>query len=102
MIDYSEKRDFHRMQMDCDVTLQAIDGERTETGRLADLSATGMRFIIEAAMAEGERFTAHIIPQHEITPPLAAEIVVRRCTAQGNGYEIAAGIERILEQRISA
>ena len=53
MKDYSEKRDFHRMQVNSTITIIGNDGE-THTGTCRDLSAAGMQAAVERPFRIGE------------------------------------------------
>ena len=95
MQDYSEKRDFIRMTVACDMQIRDRDSGHTETVRLEDLSATGMRFFTEHELAEGCALDATITPHSDITPPMQAEIRVLRCQESDSRLDIAATIAQI-------
>lgn len=92
MIDYSEKRNFIRMSMDCPISMLSADSDQADYGELVDLSATGLRFISPRELDAGERLQIGVRPMRPITPPLEAEIEVVRCVEVPNGYDIAASI----------
>ena len=95
MIDYSEKRDFIRMPMDCQVFIRNRDDQTEEPAELRDLSASGVRFISQRALDTGARLQLMVAPAHPITPPLEAEISVLRCNELEQGFDIAASIELV-------
>ena len=53
MKDYSEKRDFHRMQVNSEIEISDSQGNRFK-GICRDLSATGMQLYVEQAVNVGE------------------------------------------------
>ena len=50
MKDYSEKRDFHRMQVNSQIAITTSAGDQL-TGTCMDLSATGMQLSVDRAAA---------------------------------------------------
>lgn len=100
MIDYSEKRGYIRMPVQCPVTVHDGRGDRmpAET-RLLDLSASGMRFFCPQSVNEGDRLQITVSPENPITPPLEAEVAVVRCQQIDDGFDIAASIEEIAPVR---
>lgn len=95
MIDYSEKRDFIRMPVQCPVFVRDPASDIEETAELLDLSATGVRFVSRRALDTGARLELMVKPDHPITPPLEATISVIRCEEVDNGFDIAASIELV-------
>ena len=95
MIDYSEKRDFIRMPVDCPVSIRELAADLDEPAQLLDLSAGGVRFIGSRALDAGARLQLTLRPEHPITLPLAAEIGVVRCHEIEDGFDIAASIEMV-------
>lgn len=95
MMDYSEKRDFIRMPVQCPISVREAADQRPDQAELLDLSATGLRFISHKALNEGARLQVRVSPDNPITPPLEARISVLRCLALDDGFDIAAAIETI-------
>ena len=95
MIDYSEKRGFIRMPLNCTVSIRAPQSTRDEIGELIDLSASGVRFHSRHAHDAGERLHLQLTPEYPVTPPLEAELSVVRCHEIDNGFDIAASIDLI-------
>ena len=94
-MDYSEKRDFIRMPMDCSAFIRDSTSSGQEQAELRDLSASGVRFISSQARETGERLQLMVTPTSPITPPLEAEIAVIRCNELDRGFDIAASIEQV-------
>jgi hypothetical protein len=95
MLDYSEKRDFIRMPVQCPVSLRDIDRETTTVAELQDLSAGGVRFISEQPLEAGQRLRIRVQPEYPVTPPLQADISVLRCNPLAGNYSIAATIQTV-------
>ena len=95
MIDYSEKRGFIRMPLNCPVSIRDQQSTRDEIGELIDLSASGVRFHSRHAHDTGARLHLHLAPDYPATPPLEAELSVVRCHEVDNGFDIAASIDLI-------
>ena len=95
MIDYSEKRGFIRMPLNCPVSIRTRRGAREEIGELIDLSATGVRFRSQHAHEAGAYLHLQLTPEYPVTPPLEAELSVVRCHEVDNGFDIAASIDLI-------
>lgn len=97
MIDYSEKRDFIRMDMDCEMQIHCHKSGLQETVQLHDLSAAGMRFSSPCDLPTGSHVDVTIVPRNQLTPPLQAEVQIIRCDAQegSQSYEVAAEITRV-------
>jgi len=91
-LDYSEKRNFFRMHMDCDMEYTVNGSDNKQCGLLASLSGDGISFFVEEAVAEGTEIKVSIAPENGITPPLNATIQVLRCEADDNRYMIAGNI----------
>ena len=92
-IDYEEKRDFRRMEIECRIAY-CIPGSNTVlhgTGR--NLSATGMLFNAEEPQAPGVLLEVSIEPGNPAVRAFRALIEVIRCRPVANGcYEIAGEI----------
>lgn len=96
MLEYDEKRNYIRMDVDCDITFKPADSDDTKTGRCTSLSGAGLAFIAETALNPGIALEVCVQSKNSVTPPMTAFIEVVRCTAQGdNKYEIAATIQSI-------
>ncbi|MGM0413207.1 MAG: PilZ domain-containing protein [Pseudomonadota bacterium] len=94
---HSEKRDFIRMEVDCEVEFRPAGASAMEQGRGRDLSATGVSFLAERELAEGETLEVRVLPVRPGVSPLHAEATVVRVEPEGEGHRIGCRIERILE-----
>lgn len=97
--DYDEKRDFVRVEVDCDVFYNEQDSDETFQGRVKNLSGRGMMFISERGIPAETLLEVKISPANNLTPPLHALVRVVRMARQrhANGYEIGAVIQQMLD-----
>ncbi|QPK61926.1 PilZ domain-containing protein [Methylomonas sp. LL1] len=96
MLTHDEKRDYIRMDVDCDITYKLADSNDIKTGRCTTLSGAGVSFIADQAFDTGLAMEVSIIPKTSITPPMTAYIEVVRSSKRDNDqYEIAASIKSI-------
>ncbi|MBE03279.1 MAG: pilus assembly protein PilZ [Euryarchaeota archaeon] len=94
MRDYSEKRDFYRMQVDSPIEITTTEGE-TLTGPCRDLSAAGMQVYLDRAVAVGAELVTVLRSAGEPFPPLEAVCEVVRCQAEGDGYLVGLNITEV-------
>lgn len=96
MLTYDEKRDYYRMDVDCEITYKPADGNQVKTGRCTNLSGAGVSFIADQAFDLGLAMEVSVLPKTSLTPPMTAFVEVVRSINQGDGsYEIAASIKSI-------
>ncbi|MDD5578898.1 MAG: PilZ domain-containing protein [Methylobacter sp.] len=96
MLEYDEKRNYIRMEVDCDVTYKIADSDTLYRGRCTSISGAGVSFIADQLLTPGKAMEINVTPKNAITPPMTAFIEVVRSTKQDNGhYEIAATIQSI-------
>jgi len=91
--DYSEKRNFFRMNMDCDMEYSINGSGETKCGMMKNLSGDGVLFIADQQIAPGSQIQLAITPGNSVTPPLNVTVEVLRCDpTDGQGFEIAGTI----------
>lgn len=98
--EYDEKRDFIRIDIDCEVTYKKLDSnEEIKTGQVANLSGRGMMFISDDELEKDILLEVNIKPKNILTPALHANVKVVRVIKQrhANGYEIGAVIKEIYD-----
>ncbi|MBS4051988.1 PilZ domain-containing protein [Methylomonas rivi] len=96
MLAHDEKRDYIRMEVDCDITYRLANSHEIKTGRCTTLSGAGVSFLADQSFEAGLAMEVSIIPKTSITPPMTAFIeVVRSVKRDENQYEIAASIKSI-------
>lgn len=102
MLTHDEKRDFIRMQVDCEITYRQPDGQEKQMGRCKSISGAGISFIAQQNYAVGLAMEVSISPKTNITPPMTAFIeVVRTSKLEEGSYEIAAIIKSIKGNGVS-
>ncbi len=96
MLEYDEKRDYIRMDVDCDITYKMADSDIVKTGHCTSLSGAGVSFITECSYDTGLAMEINVLPKNSVTPPMTAFIEVVRSSPQDNGsFEIAATIKSL-------
>lgn len=101
MTDYTEKRNFKRVKVECNIYYKMIDTEEDEpdVGQLENISGRGLMFIAEKGVPMSSELEIRVSPGNDLTPPLHARVQVVRMEKQrrGNGYEIGAVIRETFE-----
>ena len=93
--DYSEKRNFYRMNMNCDMEYSVNGSGQKQCGMLKNLSGDGVLFVTETEVAPGTEIHISITPENSVTPPLNVTVEVLRCeAAESDRFEIAGNITR--------
>jgi hypothetical protein len=93
--DYSEKRNFFRMHLDCDMEYSLNGSDEKRCGIMKNLSGDGVLFLAEQEIEPGSEIYIAITPENTVTPPLSVTVEVLRCSpAEGEGYEIAGNITK--------
>ncbi len=93
MRQFSERRDFLRMPIDCELSFSLLDSPGSYQGRVVNLSNGGILFTTENAVGAGARLEIELTPANSITPPMRARVTVSRVEARGGIYEIACKID---------
>ncbi len=94
MKDYSEKRDFHRMQVNSEIEITDSQGNRFK-GVCRDLSAAGMKIYVEQEVEAGEELQTVLHPSSDQFPPLETVCEVIRCEPDGNGFLLGTNISEV-------
>ena len=101
--EYDEKRDFIRIDIDCDIVFKELDSEgvagEESTGKVSNLSGRGLMFICSTELEKNSVFEINIEPSNILTPSLHANVKVVRVVKQrhADGYEIGAVIKEIYD-----
>lgn len=96
MLEYDEKRDYIRMDIDCDITYKLADSDLVKSGRCTSLSGSGVSFISDSPYDPGLAMEINILPNNSITPSMVAFIEVVRSVRQEDGsFEVAATIKSL-------
>ena len=99
--EYDEKRDFIRIDIDCEIAYKKVDSsEEISIGQVANLSGRGMMFISNAELEKNITLEINIKPVNILTPSLHANVKVVRVIKQrhADGYEIGAVIKEIYDE----
>ncbi|OAN90332.1 pilus assembly protein PilZ [Marinobacter sp. EhC06] len=94
MKDYSEKRDFHRMQVNSEIEITDSQGNRFK-GVCRDLSAAGMQLYVEREVAVGEELQTVLHPTSDQFPPLETVCEVIRSEPEGDGFLLGTNISEV-------
>lgn len=96
MLEYDEKRDFIRMEVDCEINFKLVDSPETKRGRCSSLSGSGVSFLADTPYDIGLAMEINILPQNPVTPPMTAFIEIVRCIQKKQDeYEIAGSIKSL-------
>ncbi len=96
MLEYEEKRDYIRMDVDCEMTYKLADSDEEKKGHCTSLSGAGVSFIADSSYDTGLAMEVKILPKNSVTPSMTAFIEVVRSTPQDDGsFEIAASIKSL-------
>lgn len=98
--EYTEKRNFFRMNLDCNAEY-IINGSgnskpgNSKLGTVTDLSGDGISILADQSVNPGTEVRVCIKPDNEVTPPLDVVMEVVRCEDQGSeNYLLAGNITR--------
>ena len=93
--DYSEKRNFFRMNLDCKAEYTINGSGNKQIGVVSDLSGDGISIIASESVNPGTEVRVSIKPENDVTPPLEVVMEVLRCDEQeGDGFVLAGNITR--------
>jgi hypothetical protein len=93
MPDYSEKRGFVRMPIDCELSFSPLDDAQTYQGKVVNLSNGGILFTAAQSFDIGTRLEIELTPANSVTPPMQAWVTVTRVDASDSSFEIAGKID---------
>ncbi len=93
--DYSEKRGFNRMGVECLVILRGADGS-AYSAMAQDLSATGLQVAMTQPLEVGTELELTMRPEKTLVAPLEARVEVVRVNELAPGsYEVGLSIKEI-------
>ena len=95
MSDYSEKRDFQRMAIDCEFGFSKRGESQSFGGHVINLSSKGILFTSSEKFDVGAELEIVLTPSNSLTPPMEASVTVTRITDHQSIYELACEIEEI-------
>ena len=96
MLNHDEKRDFIRMDVDCDIAFTLAGSNQQNVGRCLTLSGAGISFVTDQEYDVGLAMEVSIHPKTSLTPPMTAFVEVVRCVAHSDDkFEVGAVIKGI-------
>lgn len=98
MLDYQEKRNYPRMEVDCPARFELVGGPGGGA-IVKNLSGGGVLMWIDRAIDPEQDLRIQIKPVNDITPPMNADVRVLRCTPLEDdlgSFAVACQISRIL------
>ncbi len=90
-VNYSEKRNFFRMNLECKAEYVIDGSENQKIGKVSNLSGDGLSLITDEEVAPGTEIHVSILPENPVTPPLEVLMEVLRCEAHDNDSFLLAG-----------
>ncbi len=94
-INYDEKRDFQRMNVECDVSFSIEGSTQKFNGKGSDLSATGVMFSTDNNLPLGTILDIHIHPYIKTVQDLIAKAVVIRNDKEEDSYIIGVKLSNV-------
>ena len=96
MLDHSEKRDFIRMTVDCQVSYRELGADEVHIGSTKNLSGKGILFLAEKEIPIGTVLEINVSADNDVTPALDATVeVVRIEIIEPGRYEIGCLIKEL-------
>ncbi len=89
--DYSEKRNFFRMNLECNAEYTINGSGVQKSGKVSDLSGDGISIIADQSVTPGTEVRVSIQPENDVTPPLEVVMEVLRCEEQDTDNFLLAG-----------
>ncbi|WP_235937559.1 PilZ domain-containing protein [Marinobacter caseinilyticus] len=94
MRDYSEKRDFHRMQVNSEIQITDSSGQHFK-GVCRDLSGTGMQIWVSQPVGEDTELGTLLPSSSDNFPPFETTVKVLRCEPVDDGYLLGTTITEV-------
>lgn len=89
--DIEEKRDFIRMQLDCQALCTDLRTGEQFTGQIRDLSGKGLCVELNRGLSPGTLLEVRIEPEKAVVPPLHAVVEVVRVEPDVSGMRFRTG-----------
>ena len=89
--DYSEKRNFFRMNIECNAEYTINGSGNKKLGFVSNLCGNGISIIADESVEPGTQVRISIQPENEVTPPLDVIMEVIRCEQQDQDNYLLAG-----------
>ncbi len=97
-INYDEKRSFYRMSVDCHIEFTEEGSSEKYKGDGKNLSATGVKFITDHELTEGQALNVTVHPVIQTVTPLTAKAKVMRVVKDedSNKYIVGLSLEQVV------
>ncbi len=95
MTNISEKRDFLRMAIDCQLSFSKKGETRSLEGHVVNLSSKGILFTAIDKYEVGEQLDIVLTPANLQSAPMEARVKITRAAYNGSVYELACEIAGI-------
>lgn len=96
MVEFDEKRNFTRVNTDCQMTFKRVDSNQIYDATCINLSGAGILFESREDIEPGKALEISLKPENNITPTLNAFVEVVRTSRDNSGvFEVAASIRGI-------
>jgi hypothetical protein len=92
MTNISEKRDFLRMAIDCQLSFSKQGENQSYEGHVVNLSGKGILFTATDQYEAGELLDIVLTPANSQSAPMEARVEIIRATYNGSVYELACEI----------
>lgn len=90
-MNFDEKREYFRMNVNCEIDYRVLESDDICKGRCATLSGGGISFVTGLELTLGMELEITIQPLHPLTPPMHANAkVIRVQPSDSQSYEIGA------------
>ncbi|MCP4040366.1 MAG: PilZ domain-containing protein [Gammaproteobacteria bacterium] len=98
MLDYSEKRNFIRLPVDCPAKFRINGSDKLEKGEVKNISGGGMVLHAQQDIPQGTQISVAVQTNSKALPPLVATVDVVRSEPEPNreGYVVTCSIDKIL------
>lgn len=97
-INYDEKRSFYRMSVDCLIEFSEEGSTEKFKGDGKNLSASGVKFITDRELKEGQALDVIVHPVIQTVTPLSAKATVMRVIKDedNNQYIVGLSLEQVI------
>ncbi len=96
MLAHQEKRNFHRMNLECRMKFKLVGTTEEYLGTCLNISGAGLLFSTEQAIQAGKALEVQVEPDSTIMPQIGAFVEVTRCEAiNDNHFRLASNIKGI-------
>ncbi len=91
---YVEKRNYIRMEMNCDMTYRFVDSNEIHQAQCLSISGSGIAFLASQSIDIGKEIEVSILTKSTLSPNMTALIEIVRCHADEHLHYHVAGIIR--------